>query len=320
MKYIKKTIACLFREQKGFALVLVSAGMVVLLGFVALVTDIGMLALNKQKIANALDAAALAGAQELPVSAVQARAVAVNYALLNGCSPDSPLVTSYNGQQNSRLTIAATKEVNFIFARVLGIESGTVSVRSSAAVCGLTSYQGAAPLAVPNQSFDYNTLYKLKQGANDPDGSPLGPGTYGALSLGGPGADNYENNLKYGYDSILKVGDLIETETGNMSNPTRRAINYRIDLCHHAPQCTPGNYDPGCPRILIIPVYEPTVFNDGQIKTIRIVGFAAFLVDAVVPGQGNDNEIYGYFLKMAVEGDTSSNQVDYGLMGVKLIE
>jgi len=320
MKNIKKITRCLLREQKGFALVLVSAGMAVLLGFVALVTDIGVLALNKQKLANALDAAALAGAQELPVSPVQARAVAVNYALLNGCSPAPPLVSAYNGRQNSKITVSATKEVNFIFAGILGIESGTVSARSSAAICGLTSYQGAAPLAVPNQSFDFNTLYKLKQGSNDPDDSPLGPGTYGALSLGGIGADIYEENLRYGYDSILNVGDQIDTETGNMSNPTRRAINYRIGLCNHSPQCTPLNYNPGCPRILIIPVYEPSIIYDGQIKRIRIVGFAAFLVDTVVPGQGNENEIYGYFIKMVVEGDSSSNQVDYGLKGVKLIE
>lgn len=320
MMSVKRLLYGLFREQKGTALVLVSAGMVALLGFVALVTDIGVLALNKQKIANALDAAALAGAQELPVSSVQACTTAVNYALLNECNADPPLVSAYNGRPNSKITVSATKEVDFTFAGILGIESGTVNARASAAICGLTSYQGAVPLAVPNQSFDFNTLYMLKQGSADPDGSPLGPGTYGALSLGGTGADNYEDNLKYGYDSILKVGDQIETETGNMSNPTRRAINYRIDLCHHAPQCTPSNYDPGCPRILIIPVYEPVTIYDNQIKKIEIVGFAAFLVDCVVPGQGNDNEIYGYFLKMAVEGDASSNQVDYGLMGVKLIE
>ncbi|KUK84143.1 MAG: hypothetical protein XD97_0001, partial [Pelotomaculum thermopropionicum] len=116
MMSVKRLLYGLFREQKGTALVLVSAGMVALLGFVALVTDIGVLALNKQKIANALDAAALAGAQELPVSSVQACTTAVNYALLNECNADPPLVSAYNGRPNSKITVSATKEVDFTFA------------------------------------------------------------------------------------------------------------------------------------------------------------------------------------------------------------
>ncbi|MDF9406927.1 pilus assembly protein TadG-related protein [Pelotomaculum isophthalicicum JI] len=316
---IIKFLRDLVCDQKGFAMVIITAGMVGLLGFTALVTDIGMLLLNKQKLSNAVDAAVLAGAQELPVNPVQAINTAENYVLTNGYIPDQPTVSAYNGRQDTQITVSATKQVNYFFARVLGLYSGIVSAQASARVAGLSSYKGAAPLAIPNQTFDFNTRYTLKQGSNSPEPSPLGPGTYGALSLGGTGASNYEDNLKYGYDGKLTVGEEIDTETGNMSNPTKRAIDYRMDLCNHSPACTPSNFDPGCPRILIVPVYEPIVIDHGQVAKIRIIGFAAFLVDRVT-AQGNENYIEGYFIKMVVEGDSSSSQADYGIQGAKLIE
>lgn len=320
MKKLIRILREIAHDQRGFALVLVTMGMVALLGFAALVTDIGMLILTKQRLSNAVDAAALAGGHELPGSADLARDTAQNYALQNGCNTDTPLVSAYDGRQDSKITVTAAKEVDFTFARVLGINSGTVNARASAGVNGLSSYRGAAPLAIPDQVFDFNTLYKLKQGSNDPVGSPLGPGTYGALSLGGNGASTYENNLKYGYGEKLSRFDVIDTETGNISGPTKDALAYRIGLCNHSPVCSPSHFDPGCSRIIIIPVYEPVVIDKGQVKRIRIVGFAAFLVDSVVPGSGNENEIYGHFIRMVVDGEADADQADYGLKGVKLIE
>lgn len=319
MTTLKSILRNFAHDQRGFALVMITVGMVALLGFAALVIDIGMLVLNKQQLANAVDAAALAGAQELPVNPVLAQSTAENYALVNGYSPDQLTVSDDHGRQNAKLTVTATKQVNYTFARVLGIYSGTVSARASARVAGLSSFQGAAPLAVPNQTFDFNTRYILKQGSNSPDPSPLGPGTYGALSLGGSGASNYEDSLKYGYAGKLSVGDEVDTETGNMSNPTKRAIDYRIGLCHHSPECTPAHFDPGCPRILIVPVYEPMFIDQGQVKKIRIIGFAAFLIDRVT-GQGDENYIEGYFIRMTAAGESVSGQTDYGLEGVKLVD
>jgi len=319
MKIIVKFLRDFAGDQHGFALVMVTAGMMILLGFIAMVTDIGKLVLARYQLSNAVDAAVLAGAQELPVNPVLARNTAESYALMNGCNTDQITVSDDNGHQDAKITVAATKQVNFTFARVLGIYSGTVSAQASARAAGLSSFKGAAPLAVPNQVFDFNTRYILKQGSNSLDPSPLGPGTYGALSLGGTGASNYEDNLKYGYEGTLAVGDEVDTETGNMSNPTKRAIGYRIGLCNHSPACTSSHFDPGCPRILIVPVYEPVVIDQGQVKKIRITGFAAFLVDRVT-GQGNENYIEGYFVRMVVEGESAPGQANYGLEGVKLLE
>ncbi|TEB06997.1 hypothetical protein Psch_00535 [Pelotomaculum schinkii] len=319
MKRFKKIFWRFTSDQRGMALVLVAAGMVAFTGFMALVADVGLLALNKQRLVNAVDAAALAGVHELPVNPDQAKAVAVNYALQNGANPLEPQVGEYLGDPNTKLTVSAARQVEFAFARVLGINSGTVSATATAGLSGIRALNGAAPLAVPDKPFEFGASYTLKVGANSEDPPPLGPGTFGALSLGGNGASNYEDNLKYGYSGQLKVGDVVNTETGNMSNPTKRAVDYRMDLCTHTPACTPAHFDPGCPRILFIPVYRENYEAGGQIKNITISGFAAFLVDRVT-GQGTQSYIEGAFIRLVIDGETSPGQTDYGLQGAKLIE
>lgn len=319
MKNFKKKLDDLKGDQQGSAMVLIVIAMVAILGFTALITDIGLMTLDKERLANAVDAAALAGVRELPVNPARARDVANSYALRNGCDNASPTVLADNGHANSKIIVTASREVNFVFARILGFSTSTVNARAAARVSGLSSFIGAAPLSIPNQTFNFYTRYTLKQGSNSDEPSPLGPGTFGALSLGGNGASNYEDNLKHGFDGKLAIGDLIDTETGNMSNPTKGAIDYRMSLCGHSPPCTPRSFNPGCQRILIVPVYDPATIDKGQVKKIRIAGFAAFLVDRVT-GQGNENYIDGYFIKMVANGDTDYYQADYGLYGASLIE
>ncbi|MHB8985491.1 MAG: pilus assembly protein TadG-related protein [Eubacteriales bacterium] len=319
MFFLKQLLKRLFNDQRGLALVLVSAGMLAFMGFLALVSDVGIIVLNKHRLSNAVDAAALAGAQELPAHPEEAVTTAVIYALKNGSQPENPLISPYEGHQNSMITVKASREVNLFFARAFGQNSATVTAQAAARVAGIKSFKGAAPLAIPKQNFDFNTRYILKQGANSPDPSPLGPGNYGALSMGGSGADTYRDNLKYGYMKKLSVGDVVNTETGNMSGPTKDAIDYRMDLCNHSPPCSYLHFDPGCPRILIIPVYEFSVIEKGQVKQIKIVGFSAFLVDRVT-AQGNENYIEGYFIRMVADGESGQEQTDFGLQGVKLVE
>ena len=55
-----------FREERGQAMVIVALSLVVLLGATALSVDVGMQFNTKAKLQAAADAAALAGAQDLP--------------------------------------------------------------------------------------------------------------------------------------------------------------------------------------------------------------------------------------------------------------
>ena len=309
MKYLKKFLQDFAGDQRGFSLVLVSAGIVALLGFMALVTDIGLIVANRQQLVNTMDAAALAGALELPDNPAQAIQVAQEYAKKNNFNP-ADLVAEIS-IDNSTISVSGEKDVDMVFARVLGIYSQTVSANSCATVEGMTSARGAAPLTISDEELkgvnfgDKRTLkyQKWKDG-------PLGPGNFGALALGDTGADTYRKNLIEGYDKTIKVGDKYDTEPGNMSGPTG-GINERIARCCHG--CTVNHFVTGCPRVIIVPVhqYAPGLFGR---DALIIKGFAAFFVEDY-----NEGEVEGYFIKTVGEGEASPFQINYGLSAARLI-
>lgn len=78
-----KNIFGKFKDESGQALVIVALSLVVLLGATALSVDLGMAYNAKAKLQAAADAAALAGAQDLP-DAAAAILTAEEYAGLNG--------------------------------------------------------------------------------------------------------------------------------------------------------------------------------------------------------------------------------------------
>jgi hypothetical protein len=290
----------------------VAVTLTVTLSFVALVVDLGLLVLSRHSLINAVDAAALAGARELPDDPERARQVASDYAYLNGAEQVEVEISP----DLRSLTVTGTRPVVYFFAPIMGLVGGEARAQATAVVGGITGVRGAAPLAAPSRDYEVGSKYLLKLAAGQD--SPLGPGTFSALSLGGYGAKVYEENLKHGFDGWLRVGDVVPTETGNMSNPTKRAIDYRLSCCPHSPPCTPQSYEPDCPRILILPVYDSSDLAGGQVKSIRVVGFAAFLVEQVC-GQGNENYLEGYFVRHVVPGESDPSQYSYGLQGVKLV-
>ncbi|MGI6452353.1 MAG: TadE/TadG family type IV pilus assembly protein [Syntrophomonadaceae bacterium] len=292
-------------DQKGSISVLLAAGMVVMAGFAALVIDAGLLYLNKVRLVDAVDSAVLAGVQELPGSPSRALQVAAEYAALNGLEAGE--VSFEVGEDNKSLTGSARRDVNLLFARLLGFEEEQVSSQAEARVVPLAGVSGVTPFGVWAADYEFGEEVILKAGA-------LGEherGWFGALRLGGSGADDYRNNVRFGYDGLLKIGDTVEVESGNMSGPTKTGIDYRIDRCHHSPECTINSYVDGCPRILIVPMGV----MDGY--TFTITGFGAFFVDEYV-GHGNDNWVRGSFVRYAVPGEIAADAPDFGVYGTQL--
>lgn len=120
----------LFKDEDGAVVVIVALALVVLLGCMALVVDAGVMYVNRSNMQNVADAAALAGAQDLP-NKVNAEATAFFYAAQNGV-PDPVVNTPYKG--NSRkIEVTCTRTVPYMFARVIGFEDAVVSARSVAA-------------------------------------------------------------------------------------------------------------------------------------------------------------------------------------------
>jgi Flp pilus assembly protein TadG len=297
--------------ESGLALVLVSLAMVVLLSMTALVVDVGAVTLHKNRLANACDAAALAGARELPNTGA-ATQVANNYINLNGVSPDDTRIEILEG--GKKIKVASAREVEFTFARVLGFTSTTVNADATAIFGAISSATGIIPLSVPEQELNFGHEYKLKVGAPG-----LVSGNFGALALEGSGADKYRTLIKEGYNGLISVGDWVTTEPGNMSGPTRDGINHRTSQCTH--NCTVDNYDPSCKRVVIVPVYDPETMGGGR-NEVMVVGFAAFLLSKDAVKQGKECTVYGYFLQTTPPPSSSfsvdPDQNDFGLRSVRL--
>jgi hypothetical protein len=304
-----RLIKCLLKREDGATLVLVALGMSVFMGMAAVVTDVGMVFLAKTKLTNALDAAVLAGAQELPANPVAAKATALNYLALNGEDPNTVEVIFEN--DNKALTVKGKRTVKLFFAKFLGKETSEVAASSKGVVGTIIGMNGVVPLSIQEQNLIFGHEYILKSGTSD-------TGWFGPIALGGNGAKVYLLNLESSYNGYLKVGDTLPTEPGNMSGPTEEGIEYRINQDPHYPKCTPTEYKRSCPRIIYLPVVSPP--DGGGSSAVTIKGFAAFLVTDAEVGAGNESIVRGYFLNEIVPGDIDTTSNGFGLNGVKLVQ
>ncbi|MGE5541719.1 MAG: pilus assembly protein TadG-related protein [Bacillota bacterium] len=301
-------------DEKGSVIVFVALAMTVLLGLAAIVVDVGILYFNRVALSNAADAAALAGVQELPADPGRAEAAAVAYAVKNGVE-ESRVTTTLPDSRSIRVTVSRTVPLGF--GRIFGMAASDVGASAKATIGTASAVRGAAPFVVPDQEFVYGERYVLKYG-----GGAGEHGNFAGLALGGWGATNYENNIKYGYQGWLCVDEWqevwLDTEPGNMSGPTVRGVTYRISQCHHSPPCTFDHCSRTCPRVVLVPVadFDPEELHGRS--QVRLVGFAAFFLEGVW-GCGRECEVTGRFLRWVADGEPGGAGY-YGVVASRLEE
>ncbi len=313
-----RVIKELIKDSRGAATVIIAIAAVSLIGFTSLVLDMGQLFLTQERLGNALDAAVLAGAQELPDDPVSAVAKVREYFTSHGMDVSS-LTSTEVSADNKTITASGQSTVQYALAGVLGINSSTVHCSAAARIEPVTAVKGIVPVGIKKQELVFDQEYQLKIAGSNDLSEYLGPGNFGVLALSGFGSSSYEDDLKHGYDGKVKIGDVIDTASGNKSGATRDGVNYRVAQCTHA--CTPEHFDPSCPRVVIIPVYVPEDIQNNKVNSVRIVGFATFLLS--VPGGklvGNESYIRGKYVRMTLFGDSDPGQNDYGAYSVRLVE
>jgi hypothetical protein len=116
--------------EQGASMVIVALSMAALLGVSALVIDIGALNIEKSRLQNALDAAALAGAQSLPDESA-ALTAAQTYFAGNGCDSGG-LSVSFPDSETIRC--AGTASVQTAFAMVFGIDTASTQELHATAI------------------------------------------------------------------------------------------------------------------------------------------------------------------------------------------
>ncbi|GAA0591054.1 hypothetical protein GCM10009001_03850 [Virgibacillus siamensis] len=296
-------------RENGNVLVLVAAGMGALLLMTGLVIDGGNLFVKKSYLQKTANAAALSGAQEIVNSEADVETV-VNRILAEHGEEGS--LQNLEITIGSQLNVVLTKNVPLYFASLFGIENVPVSANAKAAINPMGAAVGAVPLGIDESvELNYGETYTLKVDSGDVD-----HGNFGVLALDGPGAKNYEQTLKYGFDEQLEVGDVIETESGNMAGPTSEGVDYRIDQCP-----TPeGDYtDRNCPRIILVVVYKPHDVHNGKLNSVEVTGFAYFYLKERM--SGHEDEINGVFIKRTGRGSTVDvPATDNGAYTVSLTE
>ncbi|MDD2421241.1 MAG: pilus assembly protein TadG-related protein [Heliobacteriaceae bacterium] len=325
--------------EKGTVIVLVALLLISLVVVVALVVDVGHAYVKKAELKNALDAAALAGAQFLP-DETAAAAKAVDYAGLNGVTlanngTDIKFTRDAIGKAY-RIDCQAALTVPLYFGPAVGVNEWQVKALSRAHVGAAKKVggYGALPFAILEQDFSPGGLYTLK---NDDKIPSPGGGWFGALDItrnpgdvsGGEdrdipeahGGNRYKDNVIGGLNFDLKIGDNLSLEPGNMVGPTDQGMQARIESCPlHGAGCWSGppayvEADPRCARFVVIPV----VVETGGRPQFDIVAFASFYVE----GQPAGGQVDARFINvnLSVDADVSEDSFPaYGLTGVKLIQ
>lgn len=177
-------------REGGQMLVLFVLLLAVVLGFTALVIDVGLVYVERRNLQSAADAAALAAAQELPGTPSLLTDSARQWAAKNGYDIPSgatvSVTTPYNGDP-SKVEVVISKDVSAVFARVLGKEVFAARARA-VATRGVKEVRGIAILALNPSAC--NAFYKNGSGqlsVSDGGAIAVNSTCSTAISVGGPG-------------------------------------------------------------------------------------------------------------------------------------
>lgn len=289
-------------QESGQATVLFALAAVALLSVASLSLDAGRAYIKTQQLKAAADAAALAGGQDLSQDPAGAASLAIATAVQNGV-PSQDVAVQVN-QQSGVVTVTTSGGIPYYFAALFGVDRGTFQETSAVEVGPISEVTGAMPLGVVWGSFTYGQTYTLKDG-----GGGGSDGNYGALSLGGTGADTYRTNLENGYQSPLEVGQEIETEPGNMEGPTEQGLAARVAAgAGYSWQTVPLS----SPAVVDLPIISQPA--NGR-TDVTVTGFAAFFLTSAECG----GAVQGVFLNAVTSGQFGSGQ-SYGLQAERLIQ
>lgn len=292
-------------DERGNIILIAAFLMLVLTAFAGLVVDGGNLYLTKAHLQKAANAAALSGGQELTTNAGNEVTSIVDEIL--EAHDVLPYLQNVTVTPEKDVTVKLNETVPLFFASIVGIEAVDVSVKATVEIGAMGRASGAAPIGIDDSiPLIYGNEYTLKV-----DETASETGYFGALALEGPGAKLYEDNLMYGFDGEIKVGDIINTQTGNIAGPTKSAIEYLISTCN---DMTARD----CPRILLIPVYVPYNVESNQMKQVKITGFAYFYISESM--DSHDKTIKGIFLKRVGTGFQLDEASNKGAYTIRLVE
>lgn len=298
----------------------------VIMGVGLIVVDLGIVYVAKTELQNMVDAAALAGAQELPASKAMAETVAANYANMNRRAQDVVTATATVGA-DSLMNVTGRRTVRLNFGGIIGLATQDVVATAVVKVTGGAG-GGIMPFGIIDKTYTIGQTYVLKE--NGGDGMT---GNYGALDLpntntSGGGASLFEYNIVNGSSQTFKLHDWVSTEPGNMAGKTVAGVTVRVN---GDPGATYSTVQEGSSRIIIVPILAAGSFDTGGKHDVEIVGFAKFFLEGVTgkdkDGNATDTEnkikkaeVTGRFIKLLSAEDIPAAGLSSGTRTIKLIQ
>jgi len=314
-------------NERGQSMAITVVFMVVLLGFAALVIDVGSWYRAHRSAQATADAAALAGAQVLP-DTQSASTLATQYVNKNssgtggpGTGGTTPTITfNQQGYEMDTITVKVSRPSPGFFAKVFGSAFGSVKVSGTATaraynVKGIRN--GIAPITVNYK----HPLLNCTRGANPTCNPTFGvptqltledihtsggkdaAGSFGLINLNGAGAQNIGAGtladwLLNGYqDHDLQVGKY-DSATGADFNNSQFLNALNQQLGHE----------------LLFPVYR-LLKGPGSNAMYDIIGWVGFVIDSYT-ANGSDGVINGHFTRYTTDGVPVENGGGGGAQGL----
>jgi Flp pilus assembly protein TadG len=297
---------------------------VVMVGMAALVIDVGSWYHAQRKLQTAVDAAALAGAQELPTSPSTASTVAKQYAQNNYAGMPVPTVTFPDPGTIDVQAQAATPGIFVpVFERILHSSTVhnvvTVHAHAQAQVSVPLFMKNVAPVAVKNtvacavtNPSCYGQTLTLSFDESQVSSSTIGlikltchsTASTACGSSSGIGGSQLKDWIESGYQDALPANQWYGVKTGETVGPVKQGFMDRV----------------GVP--LFFPVFDQ-VANSGSSYFFHVIGWAAFVIDANgVDWGSHTRQLTGHFTTFIAtdlaSGGTVGGATDFGVHVITL--
>jgi Flp pilus assembly protein TadG len=296
------------RGERGQALPLMALGVAALIGLGTFAVDVGAAYQAHRRAQAAADASALGAAQLLPGSTSLATSTAQSLQQKN--LPDGSINTpvySTTYVANDTVTVTANKPLSSLLSKLFN--GKTAHATAKATVGSYTGWStNIAPWAIAQQSIAWGTTIQFKTQTAGSAGN-FGGAQLPIIQMGcglGTGGNDYRNLINNTDQSCLvKVGDVLNSKTGNLAGPTQQGLQGRVVAGQNVQQ----NYclSPGaCPILAAQPdgTYVLTTYNHPNLvvipvvdaigngsTTYTVVGFAWFIIQNY-----DSKDVWGMFV------------------------
>jgi hypothetical protein len=319
------------RNRRGATLVAGVLATTTILMLLGVELDYGRLFVTRHKDQVIADACVLAAAVKMPNQSqadAEIARITSQYDRIYNANFETTTVYS-GGAAPTGVRVTVTEEVPMFLPGLMGRPTRRARAVAAATLFNPTQLSGLVPIGVqydrdfglplgwlPTGTTSSPTELLLKLGS----GNVLElPGNFYPLALDGTGAGTFRDHLANGVPNAHSVGEIVQTETGNMAGPTTQGLDDRMARASVAPYSndTWTSFHPDNPRVVYFPLLNWLDVSKNGRADIQILGFAAFWITRYSSGQ-----VYGRFVRMVAPGSdaTGASTFDAGLYSARLTE